>query len=202
VNTRARQRATTRAAIIDAASAAFLESGFAGTTIAVVARRAEVSQESVYLIFRNKRELFLAVVEAVATGHDGAAVVDEGWLADARAEPDQRRRLAIMAHATRDVLRRIAPLDEVARAAAVSDPEIAALWRSREDARRRDARVLVELLAEAGPLRMSIDDATDLMWALSRSTDLYRALTVDRDWDDQKAFGALEDLLARALLGD
>lgn len=40
------------------------------------------------------------------------------------------------------------------------------------------------------------------MWALSRSTDLYRALTVDRNWSDARAFRALNDAIARVLFPD
>ena len=49
---------------------------------------------------------------------------------------------------------------------------------------------------------MSEDEAVDLMWGLSRSTDLYRALTLDRGWDDERAFVAVTDLIATAVLGD
>jgi len=201
MGTRERQRAATRTAILEAARAAFVESGYAGTTITSVAHLADVSPESIYLIFTSKRGLFGAVMEAAAAG-DRTAVVDESWIDGVRAEPDQRRRLALMAESTRDVLRNVAPLDEAARAAALSDPEIAAMWQLHEEQRLRDTRVLVELLAEAGPLRVTVADGADLMWALSRSTDLYRALTKDRGWDDDKAFTVLNDLLARVLLPD
>lgn len=196
---RERQRATTRAAIIDAAAAAFVEHGYAGASIAAIAARADVSPESVYLIFTNKRTLLGAVLEAAATG-DRGAVVAPTWLDTVRAEPDQRARLALMAAATRDVLRNTAPIDAVARAAAISDPEIAEMCRVHDDQRRRDVRTLVELLAESGPLRMPVDQAVDLMWALARSTDLYRSLTVDRGWSDRRAQAAVEDVLARVLL--
>ena len=107
-----------------------------------------------------------------------------------------------MTQATRDTLRRVSPLDEVVRAAAVGDPEIAALLREHEGQRLADVRKLVELLAEAGPLRVSEREAADLLWALSRSTDLYRALTVDRKWSDARAFRALNDTIARVLFPD
>jgi AcrR family transcriptional regulator len=201
MGTRERQRAATRTAIIEAAAAAFVESGYAATTIASIAARAEVSPESIYLIFSNKRELLREVVEAVASG-DRSAVVEGSWLTGVRAEPDQRKRLTLMGSATRDVLRRVAPFDEVVRAAGVSDPEIAELCRRHEDQRRRDIEMLIDLLAEAGPLRLPKRESADLMWALSRSTDLYRALIVDLGWDHDKAFDALDDVLTRVLLPD
>jgi AcrR family transcriptional regulator len=200
-STRGRQRAATRAAIIDAAAEAFVESGYATATIAAIAARADVSPESVYAIFSNKRELLRQVIETIAAG-DRSGVVDESWLARVRAEPDQRRRLTLMGDATRDVIQRVAPLEEVVRAAASSDPEIAEIRRLHDRQRLDDIRQLVDLLAEAGPLRKPIDEATQLMWALSRSTDLYAALTVHLGWDHDKAFTTLNDVLARVLLAD
>src|SRR6476620_3704523 len=90
--TRQRQRTATRAAIVTAAAQCFTERGFGGTTISEVAKAADVSPESVYAIFGNKRELLRAAVETAAAGDDsGAGVVRESWLERVRAEPDQRR---------------------------------------------------------------------------------------------------------------
>ena len=198
---RARQRDATRTAIIAAAGALFVDDGYAATSIAAVARHAGISAESVYVIFGSKRDLLRAVMEAAAAGSRDAVVTDE-WLDGVRAEPDQRRRLRLMGDATRDVMRRVAPLDEVVRAVATSDPEIAELQREQDAQRLRDIRQLVELLAEAGDLRVPVRQAADLMWALGRSTGLYLSLTVDRGWSHQRAFDALNDALARVLLPD
>jgi hypothetical protein len=40
------------------------------------------------------------------------------------------------------------------------------------------------------------------MWALGRSTGLYRSLTVDCRWSDKRAYDALSDAIARVLLPD
>ena len=127
----------------------------------------------------------------------GADLIDR-----VRAEPDPRRRFELMAEATRDTLRRVGPLDEVVRAAAVGDPEIAALLREHEAQRLADVRKLVGLLAEAGPLRVPAAGGRRPDVGLSRSTDLYRALTVDRGWSDARAFRALNDAIARVLFPD
>ncbi len=200
---RDRQRAVTRAAVVDAATRLFVEHGYAGTSIATIAAEAEVSPETVYAVFGTKRELLNAVVQAAATGvAEGGAVVEAELLDRVRAQPGQRRRFEMLAEATHDTLRRVGPLDEVVRAAAVADPEIAALRQEHEAQRLADVRKIVGLLAEAGPLRVPEREAADLMWALSRSTDLYRALTVDRRWSDARAFRALNDALARVLFLD
>jgi AcrR family transcriptional regulator len=201
--TRDRQRAATRAAILDAASRLFVERGYAATSVAAIAEAADVSPETVYAIFHNKREVLGGVVDVVATnGGATTGVVADEWLERVRAEPDQRRRFAIMTEATRDLLRRAAPIDEVVRAAANADPDIAGMQRDHDQRRLKDIRVLIGLLAEAGPLRMPPDRAVDLMWALSRSTDFYRALTTERRWTHKRAFDALNDALARVILPD
>ena len=200
---RDKQRADTRARVVDAAARLFIEGGYVGTSIAKVATEAGVSAETVYAIFGNKRELLHAVVLAAATGiADGGAMVDADFVDQVRAEPDQRRRFEMMTDRTRGTLRRVAPLDHLTREAAVADPEIAALLREHEAQRLDDTRTLVGLLAEVGPLRVSEREAAELMWALSRSTDLYRALTVDRRWSDARAVSALTNIIARTLFPD
>jgi|SRR4051812_29077488 AcrR family transcriptional regulator len=198
---KARQREATRISIISAAEALFVDEGYAATSIAAVARRAGVSAESVYVIFGTKRDLLRAVMASAAAGSREAVVTDE-WLDAVKAEPDQRRQLALMGEATRHTLRRVAPLDEVVRAVANSDPEIAELQREQDAQRKRTVRQLVEVLADTGDLRMPVPQAAELMWAISRSTGMYRSLTVDCRWSDKRAFDALNDVLIRALLPD
>lgn len=200
---RTRQREATRAAIIDAATAGFIENGYATTTIAQIAARAQVSPETVYAVFGTKRDVLRAVVEQASAGAPSTEAWRTGdWLTRVKAEPDQRRRLELITDATRDVLRRVAPIDEIVRSVAASDPEIAELQSELERRRRNDLRGLVQLLAEAGPLRVSVDHAVDLWWALGHSTGPYRSLTVDRGWSHRRARAAIIDVVARALLAD
>lgn len=200
---RTRQREATRAAIIDAATAGFIANGYAPTTIAQIAAGAEVSPETVYAIFGTKRDILRAVVEQASAGAPSTEAWQTGdWLARVKAEPDQRRRLELITDATRDVLRRVAPIDEIVRSVAASDPDIAELQSELEHRRRTDLRGLVQLLAEAGPLRVPIDDAVDLWWALGHGTGPYRSLTVDRGWSARRARAVLIDVVARALLAD
>jgi AcrR family transcriptional regulator len=180
----------------------FIENGYAETTITQIAARAEVSPETVYAVFGTKRDVLRAVVERASAGAPSTDAWRTGdWIARVKAEPNQRRRLELITDATRDVLRRVTPIDEIVRSVAASDPEIAELQDELERRRRTDRRGLVQLLAEAGPLRVSIDDAVDLWWAVG-GTGPYRSLTVDRGWSDRRARAALIDVVARALLDD
>ena len=64
-----------RAAIVDAARCAFLENGYASTSMDRIAAAAGVSIKTVYRHFDNKDDLFSAVMQA-ACRQDGAL---EGW---------------------------------------------------------------------------------------------------------------------------
>jgi AcrR family transcriptional regulator len=57
---------------------------------------AEVSPETVYAIFKNKRAVLQAVVEAAVTGTtEGGELLREELFARMAAEPDPRRRFAL-----------------------------------------------------------------------------------------------------------
>lgn len=58
------KRARTRARLIDAAAALIGELGFEGTSLEAVARRAGMSRGAIYGNFKDRNDLFLAVLEA------------------------------------------------------------------------------------------------------------------------------------------
>ena len=62
IQRREREKEQRRQHFIDVGQAVFVESGYDGASIDAIAHRAEFSKRSVYLYFRDKRELFHAVV--------------------------------------------------------------------------------------------------------------------------------------------
>jgi len=56
------KRQRTRAALLDAAAAVIREKGYEGTTLAEVAERAGMTRGAIYGNFKNRDELFLAIV--------------------------------------------------------------------------------------------------------------------------------------------
>ena len=107
-----------------------------------------------------------------------------------------------MVAATQHVLDRTTELDAMVRAAAATDPKIADMQREHDRITRRDVRRLVGLLAEVGPLRMSEEDAADVMWVLGRQSGFYRALRADRRWSHRRASDALSDAIQRVIFVD
>ncbi len=58
--------------IIDVARQAFLEDGYAGTSMSTISARLGGSKGTLYAYFRSKEELFVAVVEEMTDRHGGA----------------------------------------------------------------------------------------------------------------------------------
>lgn len=186
--------------MLDAARDLFVQLGYQRASVEAVASRAGVSAQTIYSTFGAKVGLLRAVARDAALGVGRTTMVEPAWIRAVRSESDQRARWEIMREATAGVLGRVQPLAEVIRAAAVSDPAVLELWNEMEAERFRDVTTLIELLAETGPLRVPVAQAVDLIWAISRSTDLYQALACERSWSDESAFEAVSDAIAAAVL--
>ena len=176
---RAGQAADTRDAVISAAREQFIAVGWQGTTIASVARAAEVSNETIYAVFGNKQALLRAVIERAVRGIEPAVpLLEQAGPTAIASAVDQREQLALFAEDITRVLGNVAELMAVVRMAAASDAELAALYRGLHEGRRRNLAFVAKALSEKGPLRHGIDAeaATALLWRLA-SPELFVLMT-------------------------
>jgi AcrR family transcriptional regulator len=176
---RASQAADTREAVISAARQQFIASGWQGTTIAGVARAAEVSKETIYAVFGNKQALLRAVLErAVRRSDPGVPLLQQAGPQAVAAAADQRTQIAVFAKDITAVLGNVAELVAVVRTAADTDAELSELYRSLHDGRRRNLAFVAKLLAQKGALRhgMDAEAATSVLWRLA-SPELYLLMT-------------------------
>jgi TetR/AcrR family transcriptional regulator, regulator of autoinduction and epiphytic fitness len=192
----------TRHRILDAAEALFIRDGYAATVIAAIAAEADVAVQTVYAVFGTKRAILAELLAVRTVGDEDAAALRDraDWQAMER-EQDPRRQLAALAGIATRVGGRISGLYEVMAGAAGSDPEIAAVYRQRQQARYADQRRVAELLAGRGALRagLAADRATDVIWAIANPRTQH-ALTAERHWTAAEYEAWLADLLATALL--
>src|ERR1700730_2266463 len=165
--TRERKRLLTRAAICAAAADLFIAQGYDATSIAAVAKAAGVSAQTVYDTFGTKAGLLAETARSAVIPSTDTTPFD-AWLEKVSAENDQTRRWLLLRDATAMTLVQSLPMALVVRAAAASHPEIAELWWSMEQERRRHVETVVKLLSEIGPLRVARRDAVDLIWAIGR----------------------------------
>lgn len=200
---RRRERArATRARILAAARDLFIERGFVATTIDAIAERADVSSETIYATFGSKRAILAEVVDLSIAGSPTAGpVLDQPWVRELRDAPVQRRRVAILARNGRALLERRAAIDEVVRAAAASDPEVATLWERGKAQRFAGQRELLRMVIGTDGLRPGLDLATaaDILYALG-SPETYRHLTADRGWSGARFERWYAETLERLLL--
>ncbi len=86
-------------------------------------------------------------------------------------------------------------------AAAGSDPEIAAMYQQRQQARYNDQRRIAQSLSRKGALRAGLSEshATDIIWALA-NTRTHRTLVSERQWATDDYGRWLAHVLACALL--
>jgi len=196
---RQEQAEQTRRRILTAATACFIERGFADTTIATVAERADVAQETVYNAYGNKPTLLAEAVRNAARGSAQQPILSQRGPAASLAATDQLEQLRLFAADIEPRLHRVGPLMAVLEAAAGGHPQLAELHRDLNSARLRNLRRFVDALARNGPLRLANGPAADTVWALA-SPQLHLLLTVTRGWSRRAYREWLADSLAVTLL--
>jgi AcrR family transcriptional regulator len=189
--------------VLAAARDLFITQGYGATTIDAIAARAGVSKPTVFSAVGNKPTVLSAVRDVAMAGDDEQVPIAGRPLAQRiRAEPDQRRAVALVAELCTGIGRRYARIDAVLRGAAHSgEPELQELWQTSEDQRLTGARLWVGILTEKGPLRPGLEAATavDLLW-LYMSPDQYHRLVHVRGWSEERFQAWLTDTFGRLLL--
>ncbi len=201
---RAERARETRRRQVEAAATHFLDTGYAGTSLAAVARTASVSTDTVYKTFGSKIGLLKAVLD-VTVGADDVplAVLDRAGPQALREETDQRAQVRMLAAGVSEQLERIRPLDDILRSAAAVDQEAAALRNDIQVRQRRAAmHTIVSWIAARGPLRdgLSEQQATQVLWTLT-SPEVHLLMRDTGGWSQQSYRTWLERSVADGILG-
>jgi AcrR family transcriptional regulator len=200
---RREQAAATRLAILEAAERLFAERGYVATSVADIAGEARVALKTVYAVFGTKAELLRALWNLRMRGdEDPIPMAERPWVQEILAEPDPRRRLALVAHNVRTVRERTAHVTEIVRQAAPADAQIAALWeRFQHEFYELGVRGIVETLERDGVLVTDLTTATDIGWTLTHP-DLYQLLVRRRGWSLEAYERWLVETLCAQLIKD
>jgi AcrR family transcriptional regulator len=197
------QAAATRRAILDAAERLFEERGYAATTIAAIAARAEVALKTVYVTFETKSGVLRALWNLRLRGDEADAPVGQRpWYREVLDENDPERQLLLAARASREVKLRVGGLFEVIRNAASVDPDIAALWGRIQTEFHANQRAIVESLADKQALRpgLSVDRGADILWTLNHPA-VWQLLVRERGWTPEEHERWWADVARAELLG-
>jgi AcrR family transcriptional regulator len=206
----------TRRRMLRAARDLFCERGYAGTTMELVAQRAEVAVQTLYFTFHTKSAILEEAVGASITGFEhwdpgleAAASKDlrtafaqhVAWFPKFVDAKTQAAALAVLVDASLDILERVAPLIVVLDSAATSDPQVKTAADLGERRRVEAFALVAELIAKRGKLRrgVSVRRATDVMLTLL-SAETYLHLTVRRGWSASACRKWLLEVLTQQLL--
>jgi AcrR family transcriptional regulator len=196
------QARQTRLQIAEAARKLFLERGYAGATIEAIAEQAEVAKETVYTIFKNKRQILAFLLDISVGGDDQpVSILDRSEPQAVLHDTDQRRQLNMFARGITEILARAAPVFEITRIAAKTEPEIARRIKHLYKERLENMNTFVHSVAANGALRDGLDEAYagEITWTIT-SPEVFQLLTVERGWTKEKYSEWLADTLTRLLL--
>jgi AcrR family transcriptional regulator len=190
----------TRAAVVAAARALFIEAGYSATTIESISDACRVPLGTVYRLFGSKRGILLSVLDVAFGGDDQpVAYRDRPATQRALAEPDPHRLIEAFSPLSRELLERSAPILHLLRSAAEADPEAAELYAEAQRQRYAGQSNLAQVLAERDQLAVTAVEAADIMYTL-RSPEVFRTLTQERGWSAEQYERWLTTALQATLL--
>jgi AcrR family transcriptional regulator len=194
------QARLTRRRVLDAARAVFLDRGFAGATVRMIASHAGVSVPTVELLFGTKGRLLKAAIDVAIAGDDEpVAVLDRSWAEEAAEAGAAGEFLAIVAGVLGPAQERSAGLVLAVFEAASRDTELAALAEEMTAQRAATAGWITDRL----PLRAgcSRQEAVDTAWILMDPA-VFDRLTRQRGWTLQQYQRWFAGSVGRLLIGD
>jgi len=170
--------------MLDSAGSLFVSQGYASTTMAQIATRADVAVQTLYYTFQTKGKLLIEVVEVAGAGGESepVPVPQRAWHRQMLASSSAQRILALAVEHGTEIYERVAHLWP-ALAEAVSDPDVARYWEGVGTGRRNAQRSQVFRLADLGALKpgLDIERAADLHLLLAGHAP-YRALVQEAGW--------------------
>jgi AcrR family transcriptional regulator len=199
---RAEQAAATRRAILAAARDLFVSRGYATTTVAEIADRAQVSVDTVYATIGRKPVLLRTLVETAISGTDHAVpAIERDYVTALRAAPTARQMLTIYADAISSIHQRLAPIFLALREAGLQDPSCGQLWTEIAQRRARNMRGLAADLRATGELRddLTDDEVADIIWSMN-AVEYWVLLVHERHWTPDRFRQWLTDAWIRLLL--
>ena len=178
------QARRTRRRVREAATAVFLDRGYAGTTMRAVAAEAGVSVPTVEMLFGTKSRLLKAAIDVAVAGDDEpVAVLDRPWAQAAEDARSLDEFLSLVAAALTAAQRRSAGLVLAVFEGSSRDAELEALRDQMAAQREATAAWIVRGLTRIARLRRGCgaDEAVDVVWLLMDPAVFVR-LTRQRQW--------------------
>lgn len=161
-----------------------------------IAAAAGLSRQALYLHFKSKTDLLLALLDEIGDRYGLPARIGRVFTASTSVEALNE---LVSMHIAYDS--RIYEVARILRGVRREEQATGAAWADRMTRRRLGYRRVVEWLANDDMLdeALTTDDATDLVWSLL-SPDFYEYLAVDAGWAPDHYEAQVRTLLHRTLL--
>lgn len=199
---RKEQARITQLMISEAARKLFIARGYSGATFELIALEAGVAVETVYAAYRNKRGILSRLISVSLVGDDDPTPLlqRQGPMA-VMLQKDQHRQIQLFANDIAEIMVRVAPLFEVMRAAAKTEPDIADMLNKILSERVEGMKVFVNALLLNGPLQkgLTLELASETIWAIT-SGEVFTLLVRDRGWEVGKYKQWLTNTLTRLVI--
>jgi AcrR family transcriptional regulator len=179
---RAQTAEETRLRIIEAARSLLSEAGYPKVSLDVLAARAGVSRQTIYVQFGSKGGVLQALAEHIELESYGTDILE-----GARTVADP---VATIRNGITDQTRfhnRNAGLLRTFHAQAANDPDFRMVWDDRMQKRWEAINILVSRMEQQGQLAegWTIEEATDWLWSLTNFR-LYDEMVMQRGWDPER----------------
>jgi TetR/AcrR family transcriptional regulator of autoinduction and epiphytic fitness len=199
---RKEQAKQTRLLIVEAARNLFIERGYAGATLEAIAQKAGVAVETVYAAFGNKRAILSKLINISLVGDDEPVPLLQRQGPQAVMQKnDQRLQIELFANDIYEIMSRVAPIFDIMRVAAKTEPDISEMLQGLLDARVQGMMAFIKAVMSNGPLREKItpEDAAETVWTIT-SGEVYTLLITNRGWSGDKYKQWLTDTLLKLIL--
>jgi AcrR family transcriptional regulator len=190
--------------VLGAATAVFLDRGYAGATIRAVAAEAKVSVPTVEALFGTKARLLKAAIDVAIAGDDEpVAVLDRAWAADARQAGTAEEFLSLVAAVLAAAQARSAGLVLAVFEGSVKDRELEQVAEQMVAQRAVTASWIVDGVSRVASLRegCSQQEAVDTVWLLMDPA-IFDRLTRRRGWTVEHYERWFSRSVARLLTAD
>jgi AcrR family transcriptional regulator len=197
---RRQQADRTRDAVLNSARELLLAQGYGATTVARIAAGAGTSVDTIYKAFGGKSGIVRALWLRGLAGRKPVPAPERSDALSAR-ETDPVRVLRGWGEFVKELAPESAPIILLIRAAAVTDPDMAALLQETDEQRRTRMRHNARRLQRKGWLRagVTLAQATDVLWTYS-SAELYELLVLKSGWSLRRYGEFVADAMIAALL--
>jgi AcrR family transcriptional regulator len=160
----------------------FLRDGYGDVTVRTIADASGISAHTIYKTYGGKAGLVAAIQELAL---QGAGPVPAPERSDAMSQRERNADAILRNWATlaTEVAPRGSPITLLVRSAAVTDPQMAALWQRICDAKRDRMRRNAERLIATGQVcaEVTVEQVRDILYTYS-APELYEILVLQAGW--------------------